>query len=594
VTDKRWSIGIGTLVVFGIFLLALAVRVSNLGATPLSDGEAREALWAAAGTTSGSPFWPILGARPASSGVYQAVTWMLFDAFGGTEATARALPAVLGALMVLPPWWLRRRLGEVAALVVAFLLAISPVLIAGSRTAGGDSASLSGLWFAVTVLILALDGELSRSKAIPFLGLSLALGLAGGSLFYLGLIGLVLALAVWRWLGPGAWESARVREVARQLAPGALAVGVGGAFLVSVAAGFLPRGATALAEGVRAALAGWFPPGDMPSLNPVAILVSYEPLILVFGVIGAVSAWRRRESLMVAAALWSAMSLVLIIAYPGRDGPAVALCLTPLAYLAGKALVTEAENLLRLPSVWAALAVGGVVLLLFLYAGLQLAAYAGGIGPGVAPLDPNLRLGIALGALAVAGLVVLLVGLGWNWKLARAGAGVALGAVLLLGTIASGSWLNSTRIEQGAHELWAPSAPTYGLQRLRSTLLSLSTSSTGIVDELPVALDGIAPPPSLVWAIRSFQRFSTSDSSRPESPPLLLLPDNAQTPAFASDFLGQKIPIEEHWATPSALPANPVTWWWRRNLATDTTTWILLVRSDVATQGESNVQPSSP
>jgi hypothetical protein len=44
------SISVRTLLFAGVFVLALALRVGELGAMPLNDGEAAEALWAAVGT----------------------------------------------------------------------------------------------------------------------------------------------------------------------------------------------------------------------------------------------------------------------------------------------------------------------------------------------------------------------------------------------------------------------------------------------------------------------------------------------------------------------------------------------------------------
>lgn len=98
----------------GIFVLALGMRIADLGVAPLGDSEAREALWAAEGTPEDSVFWP-QDVSAASSAAYQALTWGIFQLAGGGEASARVFPAVIGAFIVFPPWLLRRRLGNLGA-----------------------------------------------------------------------------------------------------------------------------------------------------------------------------------------------------------------------------------------------------------------------------------------------------------------------------------------------------------------------------------------------------------------------------------------------------------------------------------------------
>lgn len=578
----------------GILLLALALRLTDLGSRPLNEVEAREALSAAAGTGEESAFWPETE-RPAASGAYQAITWLIFQSVGSGEAGARFFPALLGALIVVPPWLLRRRLGETAALIGAFLLAISPTLIATSRTAGGGSAAVVGLTISAALLIRALDEDLPARRAPLLVGSALAVGLAGGPLFFQGLLGLLLASLLAAGIGPRAWPAGRAREVARAVLPRSIAIGVLGAVVLSVAVGLLPRGGSAIGEGLRQWLLGWLGPGTLHPAGPLVLLGAYEPLVLVFGLLGLIAAVRSRDALGVGLGLWAGAALVLAVVYPGRSGEAVVWAVIPLAVLAGRAVATEVAALLGQRSPWAAAGVGALLLLLFFYAGLQLAAYAGGIGPGAAPLDPSLRVIVAVGALVVAGLAAVLIGFGWSFSIARSGAAMAAAIVLLLMTISAGSWLNYQRDVAGARELWASSAPTFGVSRLHATLHSLAMTSTGVRDELPLAVLSQDPPPSIVWAARGLDRFQTSDSGVPEDPPLILISAQAPAPEFPSEYVGQTIPVAETWDFTGPLPPRPLTWWFRRVLPTLETTWILLVRSDLATLGEADLaMPDEP
>lgn len=580
---------IRTLLFVGILMLSLGVRLAGLGAAPLSDAEAHEALNAASGTSESSPFWVPAERGPSAGGAYQAATWLLFQVVGSTNATARFVPALLGALVVLAPWMLRRRLGDAPALAASFLLALSPVLVASSQLAGGAGIALTALSLAASLGILALDGDLPRERAVVGIGGALALGIAAGPPFFAGLLGLLIAAVLAAATAPSAWPTGRGQETARMILPGALLIGFLGAAVVSTAAGLHPGGWSALGEGLRQWLIGWIGPGSMHALTPLAILVAYEPLTLVFGIVGIVSARRERDVLGIGLSLWAGFALLLAVIYPDREGASLAWSVVPLALLAGRALVAEGEFLLGQRTPWAAGGVAALLIILVLYSGVQLSAYAGGVGPGVNPLNVGLRLWIALGALFVFGLTAVLIGFGWSWAVARSGAFLAAALSLFMMTISTGTSLSGRSEPLGAQELWAPTAPSHGLHRLESTLASFSSSQTGVRGELPLAIVAADPPPSLLWASRRLPRFETSDSGSPESPPLILLPLDAPAPESGEAYLGQTIPVAERWDFSGPFPDDPIQWWFRRSLPIIETTWVLLVRSDVATLGESDL-----
>jgi hypothetical protein len=583
---------LGHVLFAGIFLLALGIRLSNLGAFPLSDAEAKEALWAAEGTPEDSVFWPQENGA-ATSAAYQALTWAVFQLAGGSEATARLFPAVIGALIVLPPWFLRRRLSRLGALLASFLLAISPTLVATSRAADGTSSAMLAATLGATALILGLDEDWRPRQVTALFAGCVALGLAAGPAFYLGLFSLVPAAGLMLVTSPKPWAAAQWSDIKAKL-PTAVGLGVAGAIVLSFAAGLLPRGGTALAEGLRVWLLGWIGPGNMHALTPVAILAVYEPLAVVFGIIGGVTAIRTRNSVAVGAVWWAVLALLVAVVYPGRSGPAVAWCTIPLAALAGLGLARQAERLQRLASPWQAVGVAALVTLLLVYAGVQLSAYASGIGPGASPQIPEARLAVAAGAIIVVCLAVVLIGLGWSWEVARSGVASAGALLLLFLTLSSGWRLNFFRQRQGAGELWTVSTPTYGIPRIASTLASLSMTTRGVPDDLPIAVDDPAPPASLLWALRGFPRFTTSDSSTAESPPVVLTRLPGVAPELRADYLGQTVVISETWDFDGPLPPGALHWWWRRRLPVVEDPWLLLVRADVATLGESQAGEGQP
>ncbi len=128
--------------IYGLaILLAMGLRFIGLGNTPLSDTEASSALQA---LSAFQPGHVISGGQPG----YVLLTAVNFFLTGSSEFFARFWPAVFGTLLVLVPYLGRERLGQKAALVMAFAVAIEPSLVAVSRQADGRMLAITGLAFA--------------------------------------------------------------------------------------------------------------------------------------------------------------------------------------------------------------------------------------------------------------------------------------------------------------------------------------------------------------------------------------------------------------------------------------------------------------
>src|SRR5512146_1542679 len=128
------------------FILALAIRVVKLDTPPLSDNEARWALQAL-GVAQGTR--PLLGSQPA----YILLTSVLFYLLGaGTNFLARLVPALAGSALSLVPSLFAHRLKPRPTVILAFLLALEPGLVALSRQAGSGILAISffllawGMW----------------------------------------------------------------------------------------------------------------------------------------------------------------------------------------------------------------------------------------------------------------------------------------------------------------------------------------------------------------------------------------------------------------------------------------------------------------
>jgi len=123
------------------FLLALVLRLAQLGAAPLTDTEAGWALQALSLAHGGGA---ALGAQPA----YILLTSRLFNLFGDTNFMARLFPTLAGSFLVWLPFTLRRWMGASpwlrrAGVVMAFGLALDPGLVSLSRQVGSQVPALA-------------------------------------------------------------------------------------------------------------------------------------------------------------------------------------------------------------------------------------------------------------------------------------------------------------------------------------------------------------------------------------------------------------------------------------------------------------------
>src|SRR3990172_7497091 len=126
-----------------IIFLALVLRFASLEDLALNEFEATAAL--PASELAGGAH-PTLGEQPG----YVVLTSLLFGLFGSTEFAARLWPALFGLALVALPYFWRDLLGKKVALILAFLLAIDPGLVAVSRLAGGAVIAISAALMALT------------------------------------------------------------------------------------------------------------------------------------------------------------------------------------------------------------------------------------------------------------------------------------------------------------------------------------------------------------------------------------------------------------------------------------------------------------
>lgn len=523
-----------------LLILAAAVRLVGLGALPLSADEAAQALAAlravrpgvlSPGTVSVPPLLFHLNA-------------FLFALFDGSDGLARLVPALCGVGLVLTPLLLRRYLGCWGALGSGLMLALSPTVLAYSRTLDGAVPAAFGVMLLLGATARYLD---SWRPVWPVLGgLGLALALTAGPAAWGLLAGLILALGagLYIWRDQVAWYWPMIRPA---LGRGLAAFGLG-LLIFGAGLGFHPAGLAAAGE----QFLRWLN-ANPSALSSAPRILASEPLILTAGLVGAGLALGRRHGMGLLWAFWAAAGAAqwLLGFGQGEWGQALSL-LVPLAGLGGIA----AEELARSLQAHGR-GVGGniylvISLIIWAYSALNLSRYSR------SGLTTDLLL-VVIGLLLQVTLAFLL-GLTLSvpaedetpeeatkraFSTSLSMAGVSLAVALVAVTFAIG-W-------RGAHFCSTDPAcaltpnPTAPDVRLLVEQIRYIGTRRGMLQP-PVALVG-EPDPALVWALREFDlSVFPADAITEENRPLILVAPADFSPP--SDYVGTPFTLRRSWTLP--------------------------------------------
>ncbi len=328
-----------------VVAVALVIRLAGLGQTPIHYDESIHAFyaWQLALADGGYAY------QPWFHGPVQIYLMALaFAGFGDSETTARLAPALVGTALVALPYLIRDRIGAVGALAAAVFFCVSPSFVYYSRFAREDIY----LAFLTLSLVIAAFAWLRRPTVarIVLVFVLLALCVATKESFlFTALLGVVFLVAV---LGREAWilrhdrgeptplTAALARAPARGWLWAALAfLGVYAALFTTF--GTNPPGIAGVADGVRYWLGQQgLAAHEKSPLYYVWLAVIYEWPIVLFGIVGAVAAWRRRgDGLFYPFLLWWLGGTVLAYVWASEKVPWLLLHqLVPLVILAGLGL----------------------------------------------------------------------------------------------------------------------------------------------------------------------------------------------------------------------------------------------------------------
>jgi hypothetical protein len=564
------------------FILALALRLTLLGALPLSDAEARWALQALH-LTQGTK--PLIGSQTA----YVTLTGLLFFLFGSSNFLARFWPALAGSALVFVPYLFHQRIKPRPALILAFFLAIDPGLVALSRQAGSPI-------FAVLFVLLTWSTWTQRRSRLA--GVFGALALLSGPALWEGLLGLGLAWAIWQGMERKGADKQEVDEAEENesglasvrlhwdgLRP-ALTSGIVTLLVGATLFFFSPNGLSAWLTALPEYLSGWGQLSGVSVGRLVFAMLAYEPLAIVLGLLAVVRGWWRGSRRLMRLSLWLLTALLLALFYPARQVYDLVWVALPLWTLASLELVRYIDF-----PVEERLETAGVVLLslvILTFSWLDFAALAN--TPLPSPQGTT-RAWLLAGALFLLALSILMVAVGWSLRAAEIGA--LWGVTLALGvyTLATAWGATGMRTPSGV-ELWQPGPIIDNAQAnlLLTSVNDLSDWNQGHVEALSITEAGINSP-ALDWLMRDYDPQVEPLLDKAATPPLVITPHTEELGLPAAyrgqDFTWRQSP---DWSLMGS--GSWMQWLAFHKLPLDSETVILWARDDLFPDGEStNVAP---
>jgi len=545
---------------FVAFFLALMLRFLLLGALPLGDLEATNALQALKLANGASVS---VGGQPG----YVALTSVLFFLFGTSGFWARIWPAVFGVGLIFVPLLFHKVLGRRTALVLTFFFAIEPGFTALSRTATGTLIGVVGL--------LAALGFLLNQKPVTA-GVFTGLAFLGGTSFWPGLIGLVLSLGIFVLFTVHQSDGfpAQLREQFGKIEWKGFLIAAGSTLVLLGTMFFMrPAAISGLGTSLAAYFQSWKTGTGVSIVVMLLGLLGEQLMAIVLAFWGAVTTWNKRPGLHAFLGIWALVTVILTLLNPSRQVTDWVWTLIPLWALAALGL----ENLLQSFSLneWLLKLfqlVATVAMLVFSYFNL------------ISMVETNMshasvQIFTILLPLLLLAVITFLVAWGWSHEAAYQGLWVGVVALLVLVTFGS-AWKAGGLGPRPETELWRSDALPVGRDLTVQAISDLSLWNTGQETGIDVALLRQTQP-SLQWALHDFGNLTQKDILGDAETPSIIITSAQDTLSQTQTYRGENLVWT---STPDFVHMTVEDWlkWYSmRSVPLDNTNILIWARNDL-------------
>ncbi|OGO32758.1 MAG: hypothetical protein A2Z16_08660 [Chloroflexi bacterium RBG_16_54_18] len=553
------------------FVIGCFFRLYNLGSTPLSDYEASHALQALAQPLDAKS---ISSVSPA----YIILTRATFDIFGSSDLLARWWPALAGSFLVFAPLFFRRELGQKAALILAFGLALDPGLVAISRLAGGPMMAIVFTFFALGWM---------RTGYPTLGGILAASALLSGSTSIIGISILLIVWGITRLLRIPHQFPESISDLRSNLRPALYAAGI-----TFLAAGmffmFRPADLGSIVTGMAEYFTGWASASEKSAVQMLFMLLIYAPLPFLF-ILTQVFFWLIHQSFSdesikpppVSVLLWLTVSILIVFIYPGKQAWDLGWIIIPMWVFTAQTLSQMLPE--GKPHVISLILAGTIFTLLALFwntlvSSRQIVTFSAfDLPENVSRL--LIQLILFIGVIGLGGLSALLVSLGWSPKTSRDGLVIGLTAGFVFYSI-SAMWGVSQLRQNRPEELWSPAPAAGQVGLFLDTIHQVSEQDSGFGQTIDIL--SLITSPSMRWALRDFPRSGYANGVPPgESPSIVVTQQEGENPTLEAAYRGQDFSwsVAPGWS--GDLPVDLLAWLVARQAPVIEKQVILWVRNDL-------------
>jgi hypothetical protein len=293
-------------------------------------------------------------------------------------------------------------------------------------------------------------------------------------------------------------------------------------------------------------------PGSQPWYYDLQLLVLYEPLLLVFGLIGLVYHYLRQRDILTTFLLYWTVVAAVISALSGQKAAGnVLLLVLPLALLASLLLGRLGDQVAQVATWGAEGLFVALSLPVVVFFAIRLADYASS-GQTIFLFQ------MVLAAL----LFSVLVALCWMWlgqgPALRCG-GIILLLVLAMLTVDLSVGLNYHRAAD-PREPMVTEATSLSMADLVTTLERVSSHQEGDPHVIAVTVEE-ATGPILAWQLRDFRntRFVEQLSPSIETPVVITLAEEEE-PTLGGSYVGQSFALQARWNLQGLTRTELVRW----------------------------------
>lgn len=577
---KDVSVSVETLSYVLIAIVAAAIRWISLGVAPLNGAEAPQAIAA----------WHLLapvsapGAGTIDSILVYAGTVISFAVSGPSTAAARFAPALAGTALALSPLLFRHRLGRVATILCMSILAVAPSAVIDSRQMTGVGLAMLG----VVGMLAAVDRYVStadRTYAV-LAGIALAVELLAdsGSLAILVMLAAGAALAIFTD-EEGDLSGDALRGFTSQFPWTAALIGMATTLVLLGTLFYVaPHGLAAAADQIARFFGGLVSrPANVPYLG--LVIFSYEPFLLIFGLIAAWFASQSSQVWQRFLAGWAIASIIVALAYPGAMPAHSLWTVVPLAALTAILLTGMLQPVPHTPGKAVFFHAAGTVGLIAMTLGSLTRQMQ---SPQVIPVGSGsfeIPYDIMLIVMWVILGTVLWLTIASVWGRVTAWHGLGLGAAVAglamsIGLSAAASFTRPT----SPFELFNQSPADPGLTVLVKTAEDVSLIASHDRHDATLTVLG-SPDNVLAWALKDFRKvqFVATLPASTQSV-IVITPVEGNQPDLGSNYVGQSFIVTRQWSVAGLDFPSFVSWLLYRTDNTNAIAQdrvILWVREDV-------------